>query len=221
MLSKIHSKDRILIQDEWLYARHHFNMQLTELPGTGWGRLKVFNDDIIEPQFAFEMHPHHNMDIFTYVLEGILEHRDSLGNRFLLHPGQLLLMHCGKGIMHAELNPSNNQSLRVLQVWVQPQIMDTTPHCTFFQTLPIYPDPLISPDSRMAKFNSKTKVYLLQNETQLTVNLNNKKSFLYILSGEMHLSELHLQSGDTLLIQDESEFYIISGKFTAILILDL
>ena len=113
--------DRFATRLSWLHGRHSFSFGGHYEPGNvGHGLLLVNNDDLIAPGTGFDTHPHQDMEIVTWVLEGELEHKDSEGNRGLLYPGLAQRMSAGTGIWHSEKNPSKDQRVHLVQMWVLP-----------------------------------------------------------------------------------------------------
>ena len=105
---------------DWLKARHHIAV-LMQQPGVPdrWGALRAWNDDEIAPHSGFPPHPHANMEIITYVREGVITHRDSLGNEGQTHAGDVQVMSAGTGIRHSEYNLQDTAAL-VFQIWIDP-----------------------------------------------------------------------------------------------------
>lgn len=107
---------------DWLDSRHSFSFGDYYDPShMGFRSLRVINDDWIGPGGGFGMHPHRDMEIITYVLEGSLEHRDSLGTGSVIQPGEVQRMTAGTGIRHSEFNPSEKTPVRMLQIWLLPE----------------------------------------------------------------------------------------------------
>ena len=107
-------------QNDWLNARHHFSFgQYHDAGRMGLGPLRVWNDDQIAPGTGFDPHPHRDMEIITYVREGAITHRDSLGNEGRTEAGDVQVMHAGTGIVHAEYN-SESVETRIFQIWLMP-----------------------------------------------------------------------------------------------------
>src|SRR4051812_46531220 len=112
MLQIIPSSQRHTSDFGWLLARWHFSFGDYHDPANmHWGVLRVFNDDIVRAGGGFETHPHRDMEIVTVVLEGALEHQDSLGSRGLIRPGEVQVMSAGTGITHSERNASATEDL--------------------------------------------------------------------------------------------------------------
>jgi hypothetical protein len=107
-------------QNDWLNARHHFSFSSYRDPARmGVGGLRVWNDDEIAPGRGFDPHPHKEMEIITYVREGAITHRDSLGNEGRTEAGDVQVMHAGTGIVHAEYNAEKTPT-RLFQIWIMP-----------------------------------------------------------------------------------------------------
>jgi redox-sensitive bicupin YhaK (pirin superfamily) len=107
-------------RNDWLNARHHFSFGGYRDPKrSGWGRLLVWNDDEIASGTGFDPHPHRDMEIVTYVRQGAITHRDSLGNEGRTEAGDVQVMHAGSGIVHAEYNREPGAT-RLFQIWILP-----------------------------------------------------------------------------------------------------
>ena len=113
----------------WLQSRFTFSFaEYFDPDHMGFRSLRVMNDDTIQPGGGFGKHPHDNMEIFTYVLEGELEHKDSLGNGAVIQAGNLQYMSAGSGVYHSEFNPSATDKTVLYQIWLQPNERDGEPH---------------------------------------------------------------------------------------------
>jgi quercetin 2,3-dioxygenase len=112
---------------DWLKAKHHFSFgEYTDPARLGWGALRVWNDDEIAPGTGFPPHPHANMEIITYVREGAVTHKDSLGNEGRTEAGDVQVMSAGAGIWHAEHNLERRPT-RIFQIWIMPRASGGAP----------------------------------------------------------------------------------------------
>lgn len=112
----------------WLNTYHSFSFgDYYDAQHMGFGPLRVINEDFVAPGRGFEMHPHRNMEIITYLLAGQLQHQDSLGNGAILRPGEVQRITAGSGVLHSEANPSASEPVHLLQIWLQPRENGLTP----------------------------------------------------------------------------------------------
>lgn len=115
------ANDRGRTRIGWLDGRHSFSFgRYVDREHMGFRTLRVINDDVIAPEGGFPEHPHENMEIITYVVRGRLAHRDSTGTVAELGAGGVQRMSAGRGIRHSEFNPSSDEPLRLLQIWIMP-----------------------------------------------------------------------------------------------------
>ncbi|MCA9261683.1 MAG: pirin family protein [Planctomycetales bacterium] len=122
MLRIRRSSERGHVDHGWLNARHTFSFASYQDPEYACFRsLRVMNEDVVAPSGGFGTHPHNDMEIVTYVLEGAIEHRDSMGNREVLKAGEFQRMTAGTGITHSEFNPSNKEPTHLYQIWIYPE----------------------------------------------------------------------------------------------------
>jgi redox-sensitive bicupin YhaK (pirin superfamily) len=123
-----HAGDRGLTTTEWLQSRHSFSFgDYYDPANTHNGLLLVNNDDIVKPASGFDTHPHRDMEIVTWVLDGELAHRDSMGNSGVIYPGLAQRMSAGSGVSHSEKNGSSATPVHFVQMWVLPDEANVTP----------------------------------------------------------------------------------------------
>ena len=128
MIEAIRSKDRYHAETDWLSTKWHFSFDHYHDPNNmSFGPLRVFNDDTVAPGRGFPTHSHREMEIITYVIEGALEHKDSLGNTGIIRPGEIQRMSAGTGVRHSEFNHSERDPVRLLQLWIMPAVQRLTP----------------------------------------------------------------------------------------------
>ncbi|NDV61966.1 pirin family protein [Puniceicoccales bacterium CK1056] len=122
------SGERMRSRFEWLDSRHSFSFGGHHDPERmGFGPLRVVNDDIVAPEGGFPAHPHRDMEIVSIVLEGQLQHQDSLGNGRVIRAGDVQYMSAGAGVVHSEFNPSADEPVHFMQIWIEPKAKGLEP----------------------------------------------------------------------------------------------
>ncbi|HWL53622.1 MAG TPA: pirin family protein [Chthoniobacteraceae bacterium] len=190
----------------WLDSRHTFSFASYYDPAhTGFRSLRVINEDRVKPGMGFGTHPHRDMEIFSYVLEGGLRHRDSLGNGRELRPGQIQLMGAGHGVSHSEFNPSRTDALHFLQIWIEPRRRGLKPSYTEWQPQPEQAGApkvlVISPDGRenSALIRQDAEVYRLLLEPGQAVAHSVREgrgAWLQVARGALEVDGIALYAGD-------------------------
>ena len=121
MIEKREFRELAHVDHDWLQARHHFSFGKYWDPSRmGFGPIRVWNDDEIQPKTGFPMHGHQDMEIITYVREGAITHRDNMGNEGRTEAGDVQVMSAGTGVMHSEYNLEDDQT-RLFQIWIEPR----------------------------------------------------------------------------------------------------
>ena len=128
MLELRPSEERGAAHHGWLKSRHTFSFaDYFDPEQVEFGALRVINEDRVEPGMGFGTHGHRDMEIMSYVLEGELEHKDSMGNGSVIRPGDVQRMSAGRGILHSEYNPSRTDPVHFLQIWIRPAVQGIAP----------------------------------------------------------------------------------------------
>jgi redox-sensitive bicupin YhaK (pirin superfamily) len=190
----------------WLDSRHTFSFGDYYDPAQlGFRSLRVINDDRVAAGQGFGTHPHRDMEIFSYVLEGALAHRDSLGNARTLRPGQVQLMSAGRGVTHSEFNPSASETAHFLQIWIQPRERGLVPSYTEWHPAAGPADArkilLISPDGRdgSAVIHQDADVYRLRLKAGESVTHElrpGRGAWLQVAAGGAVFNGTELAAGD-------------------------
>ena len=214
----------------WLQSRHSFSFGDYHDPAhMGFRSLRVINDDIVAPGRGFGSHPHRDMEIFSYVLEGALEHRDSMGNGRVLRPGQIQLMGAGSGVTHSEFNPSPTEPVRFLQIWIQPHTRGLPPSYTEWQARPSDAQEtkllVISPTGRdgsaLIRQNVDVHRIRLQAGRQVTHALApGRAAWLQVAAGALLLNDMPLAEGDGAGTEDSGTLHITADGTCEALLFD-
>lgn len=204
----------------WLKSRFSFSFADYYDPAhMGFRSLRVINDDIIAPMGGFPMHPHRDMEIFSYVLEGQLAHEDSMGNKRVLNPGEIQLMRAGTGVRHSEFNPSSTATARLLQIWITPHTRGLDPDYTEWQP-PATQQPktlVISPDGAegSARIAQDARIYriLTDHEESIPHTLEGGRGlWLHVIRGTATIDGIELHPGDAIAIEQSASFEIIASN---------
>ncbi len=215
------SEERGHADHGWLKAKHSFSFAGYHDPAhLGFRSLRVINQDRIAPGGGFPTHPHDNMEIFTYVLEGSLQHRDSLGNGRALLPGQIQLMSAGSGVTHSEFNPSDSQPLHLLQIWIRPHTANLDPAYTEWHPTPEIESRakvlIISPDGseNSAVIRQDARIYRLKLAPGESVDHDldpGRGLWLQVIHGPATLDDTELAPGDAGSSEEPGRFEIRAG----------
>jgi len=215
----------------WLKTRHSFSFDTYYDPqNMGFQSLRVINEDWVAPGQGFPTHPHRDMEIITYVLEGALEHKDSLGTGSVIRPGDVQRMSAGRGIRHSEANPSKTDPVHLLQIWIMP---DRPGHEPSYEQK-AFPESekrgklrlIAGPDGKDGAVtihqDAKLYVSLLNSGEEVTHDLTKgRHAWLQVAKGAVELNGKPLDQGDGAAISDERKLEIKGTKDAEILLFDL
>jgi quercetin 2,3-dioxygenase len=215
----------------WLDTRHTFSFGRYYDPRQmGFRSLRVINEDWVKPGKGFGTHPHEDMEIVTYVLDGGLAHRDSLGTGSVIRPGELQRMTAGTGITHSEFNPSATEPVHLYQIWLEPEREGLEPSYEQRE----FPEPerknrlrlVASPDgsdgSLTIRQDARLFLATLDGERSVTHQLSpGRHAWLQMLRGKVILNGVSLSAGDGAAVSQEPELAIRSDGASEVLLFDL
>ena len=210
------SEERGYADHGWLRSRHTFSFADYYDPAQmGFRSLRVINEDHIAPGAGFPTHPHRDMEIFSYIVSGVLEHRDSIGNRRQLMPGQIQLMRAGTGVTHSEFNPSPAEQVHLLQIWIQPRKSGLAPAYTEWvpslETQRSGKVLVISPDGGegSALIEQDVRVYLVRlrdGETLVHDLAEGHGMWVQLFKGAIQTKSGRLEAGDAASTEEDGSF---------------
>lgn len=216
---------------DWLDSRHSFSFADYWDPRfMGFGALRVINDDFIAPGGGFPTHGHRDMEILTWVVEGAVEHKDSLGSGGVIRAGEAQRMTAGSGIRHSEFNPSCRDSLRLLQIWLEPNARNLPPSYeqrNFAESLQRNNWALLaSPDSEdgALALNQDARIFAarFQAQDRLLHNLlRGRRAWVQLVRGKIQLSDIILEEGDGLGVSEIDTLDAIALENGEALLFDL
>jgi redox-sensitive bicupin YhaK (pirin superfamily) len=214
----------------WLDSRHTFSFADYYDPShMNFRSLRVINEDYIAPGMGFGMHPHRDMEIFSYVLGGALQHKDSLGNGSVLKPGQIQLMSAGTGVLHSEFNPLRDQQTHILQIWIMPEKKNLTPGYTEWTPSPeqaAAPKVLvISPDGRdqSAVIHQDADVWRIKLDAGQKVAhelVLGRGAWLQVARGKVRFAGTELSAGDAASVEAAGTLEIVAEDDAEALLFD-
>ena len=225
------SGERGLAEHGWLRSQHTFSFADYYDPAQmGFRTLRVINEDYVAPGGGFPTHPHRDMEIFSYVVEGSLAHKDSMGNGRVLKPGQIQLMSAGRGVTHSEFNPSPADPLHLLQIWIQPDKPGLKPGYTEWHPKAESDGEakvlVISPDGRddSATIHQDADVYRVRLRAGESVShgvLTGRGVWFQLIAGSVSVNDTPLTVGDAASTDDAGMFVITAKEDAEALLFDL
>lgn len=223
--------DRGLTRIDWLKSRHTFSFgEYYDVNQQGFSDLRVINEDWVAPGAGFPTHSHRDMEIITYVIDGAVQHRDSMGNGSVIRPGDVQRMSAGTGVTHSEYNPSRAEELHLLQIWILP---DRRGHQPGYEQKSI-PDEdkrgrlriIASSDGRdgSVTIHQDARLYAGVIEAGRPVTFESRperSSYVHIIQGAVDVSGIALEAGDGARIVDERAIEIAGREESEVLLFDL
>ncbi|MFZ4481643.1 MAG: pirin family protein [Rhodoferax sp.] len=231
MLKIRKSNERGYADHGWLKSFHSFSFAGYYDPQhMGWGNLRVINEDRIAPGTGFGTHGHRDMEIISYVLEGNLAHKDSMGNVKGIPPGDVQRMSAGTGVQHSEFNHAPDATTHFLQIWIEPHVTGIAPDyeqksfddgakqgklCLLASTAGDQGSVTIHADARLY-----AGLFDADQAAELTLAAN-RKCYVHLVRGEISVNGAALASGDAALLEGERLIHLSRGKNAEVLLFDL
>jgi redox-sensitive bicupin YhaK (pirin superfamily) len=225
------SEERGHFSHGWLDTFHTFSFdQYYDAAHVHWRSLRVINEDRVAPGQGFPTHSHRDMEIITYILSGALEHRDSMGSGSVIRPGDVQRMSAGTGVSHSEFNPSDSESVHLLQIWILPESHGLAPS---------YEEKSFSEVERrgrlrlVASEDGREGSVTIQQDARLYAAIldagasvehtlgANRYAWLQVARGAVKLNEFDLQQGDGAALSNETDLKIVGQEPAEILLFDL
>jgi hypothetical protein len=223
--------DRGLASFGWLHSRHTFSFgSYVDPQQVGFSDLLVINDDHVSPGRGFDTHGHRDMEIFSYVLEGGLQHRDSMGTGSVIRPGDVQMMSAGSGVLHSEFNASREELVHFLQIWIVPDRKGVVPR---YQQRHFPADEkrgrlrlIISPDGAEDSLSvyQDVRVYagLFDGDEQQVLRLPpGRHAYVHVARGSIEVNGQRLDEGDGARLRGVADLALRGGKDAEVLLFDL
>ena len=215
----------------WLHSRHTFSFgNYFDPDRMGFRSLRVLNDDVVEPGSGFGEHPHRDAEIFSYVIEGELEHKDSMGNGRIIRTGDLQYLSAGSGILHSEFNPSPAKRVHFLQIWLKPRTSGGEPryaeraldrHATANALTLLFAG---EPREGAVGIRADANIYFGKLDAGQNLVHRGKLGrgqWLHVIEGDLSVSGERLDAGDGAAIENADELGIQSRTGAQFLLFDL
>ncbi|NML59647.1 pirin family protein [Massilia sp. RP-1-19] len=231
MLQLRRSDERGDANHGWLHSKHSFSFGSYQDPRhTGFGPLLVINEDRVAAGQGFGAHGHRDMEIISYVLEGALEHKDSLGTGSVLHYGDVQRMSAGSGVRHSEFNGSQAEPVHFLQIWLQPNVTNIQPS---------YEEKHFTAESKTGKLkllaskDGREGSVLVHQDASLYASIMNpgdslehaldpgRTAYVHVIRGSVSVNGTALSGGDALKIAGEDRISLAGAQAAEVLLFDL
>jgi redox-sensitive bicupin YhaK (pirin superfamily) len=214
----------------WLDSYHTFSFASYYDPEwMGFRSLRVINDDLVMPGMGFDTHPHRDMEIITYILSGALEHQDSMGNGRIIQAGEVQYMAAGTGVRHSEFNPSKDEAVRLLQIWITPDRKGAPPRYAekSFASAPAGRLHLVTSKSGRdgsIEINQDADLWLAVLEPNQKVEhvlRPQRHAWIHVAEGEVTVNGRTLAGGDAAAISGEAQIELKAARPSRVLLFDL
>ena len=231
MLTLRKSSDRGYADHGWLKSFHSFSFADYHDPAhMGFGNLRVINEDRIAPGTGFGTHGHRDMEIISYVLEGELAHKDTLGNVKGIPPGDVQRMSAGKGVQHSEFNHAPDRTTHFLQIWIEPNVTGipaSYEQKTFADAdkrgkLRLVASPDGTQGSVLLHADARLHAGLFDGDESASLPLPaGRKAYVHLVRGELEVNSRRLVAGDGAMLDNEPALHLAHGRNAEVLVFDL
>ena len=231
MLTLRKSSDRGYADHGWLKSFHSFSFAGYHDPAhMGFGNLRVINEDRIAAGTGFGTHGHRDMEIISYVLEGELAHKDTLGNVKGIPPGDVQRMSAGKGVQHSEFNHAPDQTTHFLQIWIEPNVTGipaSYEQKTFADAdkrgkLRLVASPDGTQGSVLLHADARLHAGLFDGDESASLPLPaGRKTYVHLVRGELEVNSRKLGAGDAAMLDNERALHLAHGRNAEVLVFDL
>ncbi|HXI02717.1 MAG TPA: pirin family protein [Candidatus Saccharimonadales bacterium] len=231
MITVRHSGERGHTRMDWLDSRHTFSFGGYRDPEhMGFRMLRVINDDRVTPSSGFGSHPHRDMEIITYVLDGALGHKDSMGNGSTIRPGEVQRMSAGTGVVHSEWNHSKTEPVHFLQIWIIPEREGLEPG---YEQRAFEPHEVRDRLRMVASHDGRDGSLVIHQDAALyatklgagksaTLDLApGRHGWVQVARGAVSLNGVKLETGDGAAVSDETRLDLQAAQDAEILVFDL
>lgn len=214
----------------WLDSYHTFSFaDYYDPQWMGFRSLRVINDDLVMPGMGFGTHPHRDMEIITYILSGALQHKDSMGNGRVITAGDVQYMAAGTGVQHSEFNPSKDEAVRLLQIWIKPDTKGVAPRYaekSFAEAKPGVFHLVTSKSGRDGSIaiHQDADLWLAKLDAGQTIShpvANDRHAWLHIADGAVEVNGATLSGGDALAVNGKAILQLTATKSSQVLLFDL
>lgn len=215
----------------WLDSFHSFSFADYYDPAhMGYGPLRVINEDRVRPGMGFGTHGHRDMEILSYVLEGKLEHKDSIGSGSIIAPGDVQRMSAGRGVLHSEYNPSREEPVHFLQIWIEPSVRGIAPGYEQVHVddaakrgrLALIAGP--SGSGAAVTIHQDARVYaaLVDGAERVRHDVaSGRRAYVHVARGRVDVNGVSLAAGDAAKVEKEAAVELANGDRAEVLVFDL
>ncbi len=231
MITMRKSSDRGFADHGWLRSYHSFSFADYYDPREmGWGTLRVINEDRVVPGAGFGAHSHRDMEIISYVLDGELQHKDSMGNGEIIRPGDVQRMSAGTGVQHSEFNPSQDAPVHFLQIWIQPERTGIKPG---YEQKSFADEEKRGKLCLIASHDGREGSVTVHQDVDIYVSLpgpaenishqfaSGRLGYVHLVKGAVSLNGIDLKTGDAAKIDAEPGLIITASESAELLLFDL